>query len=213
MASPVNVAGMARFGINAHNTLGVSMPYLRETAKKIGKNHETALQLWDSGIHEARILSSLIDDPKIVTEQQMDEWVIAFDSWDICDACCSNLFDKTSLAYKKALKWSLRHEEFVKRAGFVLMATLSVHDKSAPDADFEQFFSLIMQESSDDRNFIKKAINWALRQIGKRNLTLHEKALTLCHDLIKTDSKSARWIARDALRELKNPDVIKRIKE
>ncbi len=211
-ANPENVKGMARFGITTQNALGINLPTLRKMAKEIGEDHLLALDLWNSGIHEAKIMATLIDDPQSVTEKQMDEWVISFNSWDICDQCCSNLFDKTPLAYKKALKWSMRHEEFVKRAGFVLMATLSVHDKKAPDEVFLEFFNFIIQESSDDRNFVKKAINWALRQIGKKNNNLHAKALETIDLLLKSDSKSAQWIAKDALKELKSERVLKKIK-
>ena len=212
LASPENVEGMSRFGINPLNALGISIPTLRKMAKETGQNHLLALELWDCGIHEAKILASLIDAPKCVTEKQMDKWVLHFDSWDVCDQCCSNLFDKTPLAYKKALKWSMRHEEFVKRAGFVLMATLSVHDKQAPDEVFLEFFNFIIQESSDDRNFVKKAINWALRQIGKRNKNLHAKALETIEQLLESDSKSAQWIGKDALKELKSERVLNKIK-
>ena len=212
LANPENVKGMARFGITTLNALGINIPTLRKMAEKIGEDHLLALELWNSGIHEAKILATLIDDPNSVTEKQMDQWVISFDSWDICDQCCSNLFDKTPLAYKKALKWSMRHEEFVKRAGFVLMATLSVHDKKATDEVFLEFFNFIIQESSDDRNFIKKAINWALRQIGKKNKNLHAKALETIEQLLESDSKSAQWIGKDALKELKSERVLNKIK-
>lgn len=202
-ANPKNVEGMARFGINYHNTLGVSMPLLRRIAKEIGKDHELALKLWISGIHEAKILATLIDDPKLVDSKQMEKWVRAFDSWDICDQTCMNLFDKTPFAYQKALKWAKEKREFVRRAGFVLMATLSVHDKKAEDKDFIKFFPLIKRFSTDERNFVRKADNWALRQIGKRNPLLNKKAIRLAEEIQKIDSKSARWIAGDAIRELK----------
>ena len=211
-ANPENREGMRRFGINTANTLGISIPILRKMAKEIGKDHLLALSLWDSDLHEARILAGMIDDPQSVTENQMDKWVIQFDSWDICDQCCSNLFDKTPLAYKKAFKWSMRNEEFVKRAGFVLMATLAVHDKKTPDDMFMEFFPFILQESCDDRNFVKKAINWALRQLGKKNKNLHSKALETINQLLKSDSKSAQWIGKDALKELKSERVLNKIK-
>jgi len=194
---------MARFGINPHKTLGISMPVLRQMAKEIGKNHKLAQQLWDSGIHEAKILAALIDEPKLVTNQQMEKWVRDFDSWDVCDQVCMSLFDKTPFAYQKALKWAKEKKEFVKRAGFAIMAALSVHDKKAKDKDFVKFFPLIKKFSVDERNFVRKANNWALRQIGKRNMYLNKKAIKLAEEIQKINSKSAKWIANNAIRELK----------
>jgi len=211
-ANPVNVAGMARFGINPDKTLGISIPFLRELAKEIGKNHNLAKELWLSGIHEARILAGLIDDPDRVTEKQMDQWVEDFDSWDVCDLVCSSLFDKTEFAYKKAFEWTTRDEEFVKRAGFVMMAALSVHDKKASDREFEKFLPIIVREAKDERNFVRKAVNWALRQIGKRNRALNRKAILTAEKIRRIDSKSARWIAADALRELRSEAVRKKLK-
>lgn len=210
-ANPKNIEGMARFGISPKNTYGVSIPVIRKMAKQIGKNHQLAQQLWDSKIHEARILAGLIDEPDKVTERQMEKWVKDFDSWDVCDQVCSNLFDKTKFAYQKAFEWSKRDEEFVKRAGFVMMACLSVHDKQAKDKKFEQFFPVIKREVHDERNFVKKAVNWALRQIGKRNLTLNKKAIAAAKEIQRIDSKSAKWIATDALRELTSEAVQKRL--
>ncbi len=201
-ANPKNVEGMARFGINPKGTLGISISVLRPLAKKIGKDHKLALELWASGIHEARILAGFIAEPSKFTEKQMEKWVSDFDSWDVCDQVCSSLFDKTEFAYRKVSEWAERKEEFVKRAGFVLIAVLAVHDKEASDKDFEKFFPLIKKHSCDERNFVMKAVNWALRQIGKRNLTLNKKAIKLAKEIEKIDSKSARWIAKDALREL-----------
>jgi len=202
-ASPANVKGMARFGINSTNTLGVSIPTVRGIAKPHRLDHALALKLWESGIHEARILAAFVDDPKQVTESQMEVWVKDFDSWDVCDQVCSGLFDKIPLAYRKAVQWSKRPEEFVKRAGFVLMACLAVHDKKSGDEAFEKFLPSIIREAKDDRNFVRKAVNWALRQIGKRNNHLRVKAVKVAHELSESDSKSARWIGKDALRELK----------
>jgi len=212
MPNPKAVEGMARFGINPENAYGVSVPNLRMMAKEIGRNHVLAQQLWSSGIHEARILASMIDVPEKVTEKQMETWVKDFASWDVCDQCCSNLFDKTEFAYQKAVEWSKRNEEFVKRAGFVLMATLSVHDKKANDTEFLKFLPIIERESVDDRNFVKKAVNWALRQIGKRNVDLHKKAIKAAREIQRLDSKSAQWIAADALRELTSPAIQKRLR-
>ena len=199
-----NVEGMARFGINPKNTLGISIYFLRSLAKDIGKDHQLALKLWVSGIHEARILAAYIDEVELVTEKQMDDWVTDFDSWDICDQVISSLFDKTPFAYKKAFEWSKRKEEFEKRAGFVMMATLSVHDKKASDAKFMKFFPVIKKESTDERNYVKKAVNWALRQIGKRNINLKDKSIKAAIDIMKSypNSKSTQWVAKDALREL-----------
>lgn len=168
---------MSRFGINPKNTLGISVYIIRGIAKKTGTNHKLAQQLWNSRIHEARLLAGFIDEPARVSERQMERWVKDFDSWDVCDQVCGNLFDKTKFAYKKALEWATRKEEFVKRAGFVLMAALSVHDKKTKDQKFERFFPAIKRYSTDERNFVKKAVNWALRQIGKRNINLNKKAI------------------------------------
>jgi 3-methyladenine DNA glycosylase AlkD len=198
-----NVAGMARFGINPHKALGVSVKILREQAKRIGKDHALAQELWNSQIHEARILATLVDEPSKVTQRQMDAWVRDFDSWDICDQACMNLFRKTPRAFGCALRWSARKEEFVKRAGFVLVATLAVHEKAVPDEQFVPFFALIEKESDDARNFVKKAVNWALRQLGKRSLFLREKAVVCALKLQQKPSSASRWIAADALRELR----------
>ena len=211
LANPENVKGMARYGINPHNTYGISIPTLREIAKEAGKDHELAQALWSSGIHEARILATLIDHPQWVTEEQMEQWVVDFDSWDVCDQCCQNLFGRTSLARQKAIEWSSREKEFVKRAGFVLMTRICVNDKKAPDETFEGFFPMIKQEADDNRNLVKKAISWALRCIGKRNLSLNQKALSTAEEIRQTDSASARWIASDVIRELKSEAVQNRL--
>jgi 3-methyladenine DNA glycosylase AlkD len=211
-ADPRAVKGMARFGISSRNTLGVSIPVLRAMAKKVGIDHGLAQELWESGIHEARILASMIDDPGAVTGAQMERWVVGFDSWDVCDQCCSNLFDKTPFAFDKAVEWSEREEEFVKRAGFVLMAALSVHDRSAGDSAFLKFLPAIVEGSKDQRNFVKKAVNWALRQIGKRNLRLNREAQELARKMSKIDSSSSRWVASDALRELESEAVQRKLR-
>jgi 3-methyladenine DNA glycosylase AlkD len=206
-SNPKNVEGMARFGINPKNTFGVSIPIIRKMGKEIGKNHELARQLWSSGIHEARILAGLIDDSKLVTEEQMEKWVKDFDSWDVCDQVCMNLFDRTKFAYKKAIEWSSRKEEFVKRAAFALVASLSVHDKKAEDERFLKFLPIIKKESTDERNFVRKAVNWALRQIGKRNKRLQKEAIKTAKEIQKIESKSAKWIASDAIRELESKKI------
>jgi 3-methyladenine DNA glycosylase AlkD len=202
-----NIDGMARFGISGKNVLGISIPFLRQLAKKIGKDHALALLLWDSGIHEARLLACFIDEPSQVTSAQMEKWVKTFDSWDICDQCCGNLFDRTDRAYSKALVWSRRKREFEKRAGFVLMAALSVHDKKAGNKVFLSFLPILRREAWDERNFVKKAVNWALRQIGKRNRFLNRAAIQEAKRIQKQGTPSARWIATDALRELTNPQI------
>lgn len=204
MANPEAVAGMAKFGINPENTYGISIPNLRRMAKEIGKDHRLAQQMWDSGIHEARILASMIDEPEKVTKEQVEDWVKDFDSWDVCDQVCMNLFEKAGFAYKKAVEWSKRDEEFVKRAGFVMMARLAVSDKKVGDERFLKFFPLIKRESTDNRNFVKKAVNWALRQIGKRNINLNKLSIKTAEEIQRIDSKSAKWIASDTIKELKN---------
>ena len=211
LSNPKAVEGMARYGINPENTYGISIPNLRKIARETGKNHALAQELWASGIHEARILASMIDDPKIATEEQLESWVKDFDSWDVCDQCCMNLFQKTGLAYRKADEWSESDEEFVKRAGFVLMACLAVSDKKADDKQFEVFLPIIRREASDNRNFVKKAVNWALRQIGKRNANLNRKAIETSKEIENLDSRSAKWIASDAIRELTSEPVRKRL--
>jgi 3-methyladenine DNA glycosylase AlkD len=169
------------------------------------------LQLWESGIHEARILASMVDDPRLVTEEQVESWVVDLDSWDVCDQCCMNLFEKLPNAYSKAVEWAGREEEFVKRAGFALMACLVWHDKTATDDQFIAFFPAIQREAADDRNFVKKAVNWALRNIGKRNRDLNQAAIRVAREIGEIDSKSARWIASNALRELTGEAVEKRL--
>lgn len=210
-ANPDALAGMARYGISTENTLGINIPTLRKFARDIGKNHDLAEGLWDTGIHEARILAAYVDEPKQVTESQMELWVSDFDSWDVCDQVCSNLFDRTPYAYQKALEWSRREAEFIKRAGFVLMATLSVHDKKASIEKFGQFFPAILDAATDERNYVKKAVNWALRQIGKRSPELNVEAIQLAQEIKGIDSKSARWIASDALRELTSEKIQHRL--
>lgn len=203
-ANPRNVEGMARFGIASKRTLvlGIKKPVMDAVAKKIGKDTTLALQLWDSKIYEARVLAALIADPKILTTKQIEKWISEFDNWGICDNACMHLFDEIPLAYDKAKKWANQQPEFTRRTGFALMASLAVHDKQAPDSDFIKFFPLIKKFSTDDRNYVRKAVNWALRQIGKRNRTLRKTAIKLAGEISKIDSPAARWIAADALREL-----------
>jgi 3-methyladenine DNA glycosylase AlkD len=193
---------MTRFGMNPERRLGISIPPLRRIARTTGKDHRLALDLWKSGIAEARIVASLVDDPAKVTGAQMDRWVRDFNSWDVCDQVCGNLFDKTPHAWTKAKAWARREEEFVKRAGFALMAYLAWHDKDAPDAAFLRFLPSIRRGATDERNFVKKAVSWALRNIGKRNLRLRAPALREARALRTGDSKEARWVGADVLRDL-----------
>ena len=206
-----NVQGMARFGINSKNTLGISIYNLRPLAKEIGKNHKLALELWGSGIHEARILAGYIDEPEKVTEKQMGKWVRDFDSWDVCDQVCSSLFDQTPFVWKKLKEFTKRKEEFVKRTGFTLMACLAVHDKKAQDKDFIKLLPIIKREATDERNFVRKAVNWALRQIGKRNKNLNKEAIKLAQEILRIENKTAKWIASDTVRELTSLSIQKRL--
>ena len=199
--NPANLAGMQRFGIRFDEAFGCNIPFLRSLAKQYRNNHELAIELWKTGIHEARIVAFLIDDPLKVTKKQMELWLKDVKSWDVCDGLCSNLFRKTKFALDKAIEWSYRKAEFEKRAGFVMMAVMAVHDKTLLPKDFDVFLKRIEEESADERNFVKKAVNWALRQIGKRDYVLHAKAKKCAERIKKFDSKSAQWIASDALRE------------
>lgn len=213
LKNPKNVVGMARFGIRPKTKVyGIPIPELRKMARVIKKDHKLALSLWNSKIHEARILAGFIGSAEELTEEQMEKWVRGFDSWDVCDQVCSSLLDKTKFAYEKVFEYSERKEEFVKRTAFTLIACLSVHNKNLKDKDFIRFFPLIKKSSTDERNFVKKAVNWALRQIGKRNKALNKEAIKLAKEIQKIESKSAKWIANDAIRELTGENVISRIK-
>jgi 3-methyladenine DNA glycosylase AlkD len=210
-ANPANVAGMARYGISTKGTLGVPVYVLRGMAKEVGRDHALAESLWRSGIHEARILATLVDDPALVTARQMDRWARDFDSWDVCDHACHNLFRYTPKAFPKAAQWAHAKREFVRRAGFSLMAGLAVKARSASDEEFAAFLPLIAEAAGDDRNMVKKSVNWALRQIGKRNRRLHKLAIAAAGEIRRQESRPARWIAADALRELRNPATVARI--
>lgn len=212
-ARPDQLEGMARYGIVTEKRLGVSIPDLRKMAREIGKDHELALRLWETRIQEARILAAMIDQPEKVTEQQVEEWVKDIDSWDVCDQVCMNLLDKVSFVQKKVATWSRRDEEFVKRAAFSLIACLAVHDKEAPDEDFIQLLSLIKRGATDERNFVKKAVNWALRNIGKRNPNLNKAAIEAARDIQQMHSKAARWVASNATRELESEGVQGRLRK
>jgi 3-methyladenine DNA glycosylase AlkD len=212
LSNPEALAAMAKVGINPESAYGISIPDLRRIAKEHDKSHIIADKLWASGVHEARILASMIDDPQKVTRDQMDRWAKDFDSWDLCDQCCNNLFRKTRYAHAKAIEWAEMDDVFVKRAGFALMAALAVHDKEASDDEFLKFLPDIARESIDSRNFVKKAVNWALRQIGKRNLNLNREASKWARMIKKMPYKSSKWIASDALRELTSKQVLERLK-
>ena len=210
-ARPDQLKGMARFGMTVDKRLGISMPDLRAMGKEIGKDHELALELWKTGIAEARMVAALIDDPKKLTEAQMEDWVKDFDSWDVCDQVCMNLFEKVPLAWQKIIDWSERDEEFVKRTAFSLMACLAWHDKKAKDERFIELLPVIIKNADDDRNFVRKAVNWSLRNIGKRNLELNKAAIDSAKEIQRIDTKTARWIAADAIRELESAAVQRRL--
>lgn len=212
LANPRAIEGMAKYGITSSKAYGVSIPNLRKIAREIGTNHELAKHLWKLDIRETRILATLIDNPKLVTEEQMDEWANDFNYWEICDQCCMNLFVNTDFAYKKAIEWSSSEKEFVKRAGFALMASLAFKYRKTNDELFDEFFQLIKKEASDERLYVKKAVSWALRQIGKRNLVLNKKAIEVAKEIQKINTKSAKWIASDVLRELTSKKVQARLK-
>lgn len=207
-----NVEGMAHYGIRAKIVFGVSKPNQDAIARKIGKNHALGLQLWQTGIHDARILGMLISEPHLLTEKQMEGWVRQFDNWDVCDGTCCHLFVDAEPAWRKAFAWSNRKREFEKRAGFALTAYLAVHDKAARDAAFRKYLRVIEREAWDERNFVRKAVNWALRNIGKRNPSLNRAAISTALRIRKIDSPAARWIAADALRELRSDAVQTRLR-
>jgi len=212
LGSAKNIAGMARFGITAKKVYGVCTPDLMMIAGQAGKNHELAQKLWRSGIYEARILAGMVDRPEWVTPKQMDIWARDFDSWAVCDSNCMRLFSKTPFAHKKVWQYAKSPQEYVRRTAFALIASLTVHDKKSPDAIFAEYFPLIKKYATDERNYVRKAVNWALRQIGKRNLALNKKAIACAKEIQKIKSKSARWIAGDALRELQGEAVQGRLK-
>jgi 3-methyladenine DNA glycosylase AlkD len=210
--SPRNIAGMARYGINVKKAYGVPTPVLWAISRQIRGDHGLAERLWGTGVHDAKILAAFSDDPAQVSEEQMERWAREFDSWDVVDQCCNRLFRRTACAYRKAVEWTARDEEYIKRAGFVMIACLAVHDKAAKDAVFVRHLRLIRRGATDERNFVRKAVNWALRQIGKRNLALREEAIAAAERIQKIDSASARWIAADALRELRDPKTESRLR-
>jgi len=210
-ANPTNLAGMAKFGMSVESRLGVSVPEMRKLAKQIGRDHRLAQSLWKTGIAEAQIVAALIDDPAAVTSKLMDRWVKDFDSWDVCDQACLSLFDKSPLAWQKIPEWAEREEEFVKRAAFALVAGLAWHDKQAADQRFVELFPILMKGADDERNYVRKAVSWAIRNIGKRNRKLNRAALNLARDIERVDSQPARWVGADALRELQSEAVQRRL--
>jgi 3-methyladenine DNA glycosylase AlkD len=207
-----NVDGMAHFGIRAKIVYGVAKPKMDELARRIGKDHKLALGLWASGVHDARILAGMIDLPEQVTAEQMEKWARDFDNWDVCDGTCCHLFVFAAPAWKKAVAWARREPEFVKRAGFALMAYLAYRDKQARDAQFRKMLPLLERQAYDDRHFVRKAINWALRNIGKRNLRLNREAIRAGERIRRQGSRAARWIAAEALRELQSSAVQARLR-
>ncbi|MBP9902597.1 MAG: DNA alkylation repair protein [Verrucomicrobia bacterium] len=202
LANATNVAGMARFGIVGKKLLGISVAQLRAIAKRTGRDHELAEELWSSGIFEARILAAFIADPKQLTRRQANAWAKDFECWADCDGLCIHLFRKTLFSHDLAIAWSHRREELVKRAGFTMMATLAVHDKSTSNEVFRKYLGRVQEAVTDERHNVKKGVNWALRQIGKRNPILNREAVRMAKRIQKKDSTAARWIAADALREL-----------
>lgn len=211
-AQPDQLEGMAKYGMRGEKRLGVAIPELRKMARKIGKNHELALKLWKTRMPEAMILAAMVDQPEKVTEQQMEDWMKDINSWDVCDQLCMNLFEKVPFTLKKIKEWSKREEEFVKRTAFALIACLAWHDKEAPDKLFIKLFSIIKDGATDERKLVKKAVNWALRNIGKRNPNLNKAAIKVAKEILQMDSKAARWVASGAIRELESEAVQKRLK-
>jgi 3-methyladenine DNA glycosylase AlkD len=212
MAQPDYLEGMAKYGMAVEQRLGVSVPDMRKLAKEIGKDHKLALDLWRTGIAEARIVAAMADDPDKLTEEQMEDWVKGINSWDVCDQVCMNLFEKNQLSWKKIVDWAEREEEFVKRTAFSLIACLAWHDKKVSDEKFLELLPVIIRGATDERNFVKKAVNWALRNIGKRNLSLNEAAINTARELKRLNSKAARWIASDAIRELESAAIQSRLR-
>lgn len=210
-ARPGELAGMARFGIKPEGRLGLSIPAMRRIAKTLGRDHELALALWDTGIPDARIVAGMLVEPAQLTSTQMDRWAQGFASWDVCDQVCNNAFRASPLAWDKVSSWSIIREEFMRRAAFALLASMAVHDKNAADERFIKLLPLIEATAGDERNFVKKAVNWALRNIGKRNLALNAAAIDSALRIQQQGTRSARWIAADALRELGSEQVQKRL--
>ncbi|MHB0874649.1 MAG: DNA alkylation repair protein [Anaerolineae bacterium] len=211
LADPVSLAGMARYGLGTDNAYGVRMPDLRALAKEIGRDHDLAERLWTMGVRETRLIATLIADPKRVDEDLMERWVADFADWEVCDQCCMNLFEHTPFAYAKAFEWSAREAEYVKRAGFVLMARLAVKEKRAPTDYVLPFLDAIRREACDDRNMVKKGVSWALRHVGERDLAAHALAVETAQALRAMDCRAARWVASDALTGLRSEAALSRL--
>ena len=209
--SKKNREGMARYGLAARKVFGVSVGDLQKYARTLGRDHALALELWETGWYEARLLAAFVDEPAKVTAAQMDRWARDFENWGDCDTVCLHLFDQSPLAWRKVPTWCGRKPEFQRRAGFALLAALALHDKSSNDAPFRKSFALIRGAATDDRNFVKKAVNWALRSIGNRNLAMYDAALELAEEFAESEDATTRWIGKDALRDLKRPLVRKRV--
>jgi 3-methyladenine DNA glycosylase AlkD len=202
---------LARFGITATRAFGVSMANVQKLARRLGRNHELAAALWDTGVYEARMLTAFVDEPTRVTSAQMDRWCRDFDNWGICDTVCFVLFDRTPYAWKKVAAWRDRREEFVKRAAFALLWGLTVHDKHSDDAPFAEGLRFIERAASDERHFVKKSVNMALRAIGKRTPALNAAAVDVARRLAESPEAAARWVGKNALKELTSPTVIRRL--
>jgi len=212
LGSPRGLENLSYFGIRAARAYGLSAPQMHALAREVGRDHALALELWRSGVHDARHIAALVADPRLCTESLLERWARDFTSWDVVDTCCCYLFIYTAHGWKQAVEWSRGPEEFVKRAAFSLMAYLAVHDKAAPDKKFLRVLPIIEREAGDDRNFVRKTVNWALRQIGKRNLRLNRSAIAAGERIRRQGSRAARWIAADALRELRSEAVQKRLR-
>ncbi|HUT82828.1 MAG TPA: DNA alkylation repair protein [Candidatus Bathyarchaeia archaeon] len=210
-SDPDSLIGMARVGITPADAFGTKIPILRSLAKKLGKNHSLAQELWSINKRETRILACMIDDPKLVTEEQLESWVVEFSYWEICDQCILNLFEKTRFAYQKSYEWSERDEEYVKRAGFVLMARLAFSDRISKDEKLVTFIPIIKRQISDERTTVKKAISWALREMGKRSLQLNKYIIELATELLKSESKATRWVANDVLNDITRESVLQKL--
>lgn len=203
--------GLVRYGIVAPNALGISVPVLKEIARRAGRDHDLADALWRSGSYDARMMTPFVDEPARVTPAQMDRWAADFDNWAVCDALCFHLFDRTPHAWRKIEKWSRSREEFVKRAAFALLASVALHDKAAADAPFLKALPLIERAASDDRNFVKKGVSWALRGIGRRNAALNAASVAVARRLAASSDAAPRWVGKDALRELTSAAVLRRV--
>ena len=211
--NPRNREGMARYSIPSKNAFGVSVAEIRMLAKRLGRNHQLALALWETGWYETRMLTAFVDEPALVTAAQMDRWGRDFDNWAICDTLCFHLFDRTPHAFGKVAQWSDRPEEFVRRAAFALLASLAGHDETTGDEPFSRCLPLIERAASDERNFVKKGVSWGLRGVGRRSPGLHAKAVKLARELADSPNAAKRWVGKDALKDITRPTVIQRLKK